>query len=85
MAARDSVTLELDGRAVRFSNPDKPFFAEGGITKLDLCRYHLDVADAIIPHLRDRPTSMKRFRTAPARTSSSRSASRRPRRTGSSR
>jgi len=58
---RDHVTLELDGKEVRFSNPGKPFFAEEGITKLDVCEYYLAVADAILPHLRDRPTSMKRF------------------------
>jgi DNA ligase D len=61
MAERDQLTLELDGREVRFSNPDKPFFAEDGITKLDVCEYYLAVADAILPHLRDRPTTMKRF------------------------
>jgi hypothetical protein len=33
--------LELDGREVRFSNPDKVFFPERGYTKLDLCNYYL--------------------------------------------
>lgn len=61
MAAPDHATLELDGREVRLSNPDKVFFAEAGITKLDLCEYYLAVADAILPHLRDRPTTMKRY------------------------
>jgi len=37
MATGDHVTLELDGREVRFSNPDKPFFPEIGLTKLGLC------------------------------------------------
>ncbi len=58
---RDRVTLELDGHEVRFSNPDKPFFDEAGITKLGLCEYYLAVADAALRHLRDRPTTMKRF------------------------
>ena len=53
--------LELDGREVRFSSPDKPFFEKAGITKLGLCEYYLAVADPILAHLRNRPTSMKRF------------------------
>ncbi|MEX1140686.1 MAG: non-homologous end-joining DNA ligase [Thermoleophilaceae bacterium] len=61
MAATDRITLELDGREVGFSNPDKVFFADAGITKLDVCEYYLAVADAILPHLRDRPTTLKRF------------------------
>lgn len=61
MAARDHTVLELDGHEVRFSSPDKPFFPEEGITKLELCEYYLDVAEPLLAHLRDRPTSMKRF------------------------
>jgi DNA ligase D-like protein (predicted polymerase) len=61
MAQREHVTLDLDGREVRFSSPSKPFFADEGITKMDLCEYYLAVADPILAHLRDRPTSMKRF------------------------
>lgn len=53
--------LDLDGHEVRFSNPDKVFFPKHGHTKLDLCEYYLAVADACIAHLRDRPTTMKRF------------------------
>jgi len=60
-APRDHVTLELDGREVRFSSPDKPFFPRAGITKLGLCEYYLAVADAALRHLRGRPTTMKRF------------------------
>ena len=59
--AGDHVVLELDGREVRFSNPDKVFFPARGWTKLDVCRYYLEVADACLRHLRDWPTSLKRF------------------------
>ena len=61
-ATRDHVLLELDGHEVRFSNPEKVFFPARGHTKLDLCSYYLEVADACLAHLRDRPTTMKRFR-----------------------
>src|SRR5215218_7622102 len=46
--------LELDGREVRFSNPDKVFFPARGHTKLDLCRYYVDVAEPLLRHMRDR-------------------------------
>jgi bifunctional non-homologous end joining protein LigD len=58
---RDHVILELDGHEVRFSNPDKVFFGERGHTKFDLLEYYLAVADPLLAHMRDRPTSMKRF------------------------
>jgi DNA ligase D-like protein (predicted polymerase) len=49
------------GREVRLSNPGKVYFPRPGWTKLDVVRYYLDVADAALVHLRDRPTVMKRF------------------------
>ncbi|MBA3421219.1 MAG: DNA polymerase domain-containing protein [Thermoleophilaceae bacterium] len=61
MAKSDHITLELDGHGVRFSNPGKVFFPARGHTKLDLGRYYLDVADAVLRGLRDRPTTLKRF------------------------
>ena len=61
MPEKELITLELDGHEVRFTSPSKVVFPETGHTKLDLCNYYLDVADACIAHLRDRPTTMKRF------------------------
>ena len=46
---------------VAISNPDKLFFPEPGLTKGDIVRYYLDVADCALPHLRRRPFHMKRF------------------------
>ena len=53
--------IAVAGREVRLSNPGKVFFALGGVTKLDLVRYYLEVADAILLQLRDRPTVLKRY------------------------
>jgi len=53
--------LEVSGREVRLSNPGKAFFPERQITKLDLARYHIDCEEAIVRHLRERPTVMKRW------------------------
>jgi bifunctional non-homologous end joining protein LigD len=48
-------------RLVRLSNLDKPYWPEEGITKGDLLRYYRDVAPALLPHLRGRPFTMKRY------------------------
>jgi len=48
-------------RTVRLSNLDKPYWPEQGITKGDLLRYYRDVASILLPHIRDRPFTMKRY------------------------
>jgi bifunctional non-homologous end joining protein LigD len=48
-------------RVVRLSNLDKPYWPESGITKGDLIGYYRDVAAALLPHIRDRPFTMKRY------------------------
>ena len=54
-------TLEVAGPEVRLSNPDKVFFPEAGHTKLDLASYYLEAAETAVIHLRERPTTLKRF------------------------
>jgi DNA ligase D len=60
-AVSDSVELEVDGRAVRVSNPDKVFFSLRGETKLDLVRYYVTVGEAALRGVYDRPTVLKRY------------------------
>jgi bifunctional non-homologous end joining protein LigD len=48
-------------RELRLSNLDKPFWPEEGITKGDLLAYYRGVADVLVPHLRNRPFTMKRY------------------------
>jgi bifunctional non-homologous end joining protein LigD len=48
-------------RVLRLSNLDKPFWPEEGITKGDLLAYYRDVAAVVVPHVRDRPFTMKRY------------------------
>ncbi len=48
-------------RILKLSNLDKPFWPEEGIAKGDLLTYYRDVAPVLVPHLRDRPFTMKRF------------------------
>ncbi len=59
--ADEHLMLEVAGRQVRLSNPDKVFFPEIGVTKLGLVEYYLAVADSALVHLRGRPTVMKRY------------------------
>jgi DNA ligase D-like protein (predicted polymerase) len=61
MAPGEHTILEAAGREVRLSNPAKVYFPKPGWTKLDVARYYLDVADAALVHLRERPTVLKRF------------------------
>ena len=53
--------LEIEGREVAISNPDKIFFPKTGHTKMDLVRYYLDVADGALRGVRARPMALKRY------------------------
>ncbi|MEO6988417.1 MAG: non-homologous end-joining DNA ligase [Aquihabitans sp.] len=59
--ASDAVTVEVSGREVRVSSPDKVFFKTRGETKLDLVRYYQAVEGPILAALGGRPTMMQRF------------------------
>jgi bifunctional non-homologous end joining protein LigD len=53
--------VELRAGRVKLSNLDKVFFAAEGITKGDLIEYYRAVAPVLLPHLRDRPFTMRRY------------------------
>jgi DNA ligase D len=55
------VAVEVDGRTVTVSNPDKVFFSARGETKLDLVHYYLAVGPGALRGVRERPTVLKRF------------------------
>jgi bifunctional non-homologous end joining protein LigD len=48
-------------RTLKLSNLDKVFWPDEGITKGDLIAYYREVAPVLVPHLRDRPFTMKRY------------------------
>jgi bifunctional non-homologous end joining protein LigD len=60
MASRKEI-LEIAGREVTISNPDKVYFPEMGYTKMDLVSYYLAVADGAIRGAGGRPMALKRF------------------------
>ena len=53
--------MEIAGREVTITNPDKLVFPAGGHTKLDLVRYYLAVADGALRGVGGRPMILKRF------------------------
>jgi len=57
----DAQEITVGERQVRVSSPDKVYFPERGITKLDVVRYFLSVGDGILGALRDRPTTLERW------------------------
>jgi bifunctional non-homologous end joining protein LigD len=62
MAAKaEPEIIDVSGQEVRVSNPGKLYFPEAKITKLDLVRYYVEVQEAVVRGLRDRPTVMKRW------------------------
>ena len=61
MAGTAATEVEVAGRTVRVSNPDKIYFPERGFTKLDVVSYYLAVGDGILRSLRERPTTLERW------------------------
>src|SRR4029078_9119377 len=53
--------LEIGGREVTVSNPDKVYFPEPGYTKMDLVSYYLAVADGARRVAGGRPRDLTRF------------------------
>ena len=62
MAKPQAEVLTIEGREVRVTNPDKPYFSlQTKLSKLDLVRYYLSVAPGALAGIRDRPIVLKRF------------------------
>ena len=51
--------VEVEGKRVKLTNLQKPFWPD--VTKGDLIQYYVDVAEWLLPHLRDRAMVMKRY------------------------
>jgi bifunctional non-homologous end joining protein LigD len=63
VSTADSVELlSINGREVRVTHPDKPYFTKQvKLSKIDLVRYYLAVAPAALAGIQDRPIVLKRF------------------------
>jgi bifunctional non-homologous end joining protein LigD len=51
----------INGHSLSFSNLDKVYWPDAGITKRDMLNYYYQVATYILPYLKDRPQSLNRF------------------------
>jgi bifunctional non-homologous end joining protein LigD len=53
--------IHVDGRELTVSNLRKILFPGSGFTKGEVIKFYTECADAILPHLRDRPLTLKRY------------------------
>lgn len=54
-------TVRIGGRSLRLSRLDKVLYPQTGTTKADVIRYYTTVAPVLLPHLRGRPVTRKRW------------------------
>src|SRR5215469_9854934 len=59
--ARETHQVEIEGRKLTLSNPDKVLFPEAGFAKAQVIDYYVRVSEWLLPHLRDRPVTLKRY------------------------
>jgi bifunctional non-homologous end joining protein LigD len=60
-ADKAEITLDIDGRRLKFTNLNKVFYPADGYTKRDVSNFYAAVADLLVPHLQGRPLSLKRY------------------------
>ncbi len=59
--ARQETRVTVEDRELTLSNLDKVLFPESGFTKGQLIDYYANVAPVMLPHIQDRPLTMKRY------------------------
>lgn len=57
----DKSQLQIDGTTVEVSNLNKVFYPETGFTKGQIIDYYVKVSPVLLPHLKDRPLTLKRY------------------------
>ena len=60
-ASAKEASLAIDGHTLKFTNLKKVFYPGEAYTKRDVLNYYDGVADLILPHLKNRPLSLKRY------------------------
>jgi bifunctional non-homologous end joining protein LigD len=58
---KEKVILDIEGRRLSFTNLNKVFYPEEKYTKRDLINFYHQVADLLLPHIRDRALSLRRY------------------------
>ncbi|MGH3979902.1 MAG: non-homologous end-joining DNA ligase [Pseudonocardiaceae bacterium] len=59
--AEQTVTVDVEGRRLRLSNLDKVLYPSTGFTKGEVIDYYTRIAPAMVPHLADRPVTLRRW------------------------
>ena len=59
--SRTTTNVDVDGRQLQLSNLDKVLYPEAGFTKRQVIHYFVGIAPALLPHLHNRPLTMKRY------------------------
>jgi bifunctional non-homologous end joining protein LigD len=59
--SQKEATSQIDGHTLKFTNLNKVFYPDEGYTKRDVLNYYAGIAELIVPHLKDRPLSLKRY------------------------
>jgi bifunctional non-homologous end joining protein LigD len=57
----NKATLDIEGTQVHVTNLDKIFYPRIGFTKGQVIDYNIQISPALLPHLKDRPISLKRY------------------------
>jgi bifunctional non-homologous end joining protein LigD len=60
-AGRKAVEVTVEGKRLRLTNLDKVMYPKTGFAKRDLIDYHVRIAPVLLPHLHDRPLTLKRY------------------------
>jgi bifunctional non-homologous end joining protein LigD len=55
------VSVDVEGQTLTLSNLDKVLYPETGFTKAEVISHYQQVASAMLPHLADRPATLKRY------------------------
>jgi bifunctional non-homologous end joining protein LigD len=55
------IPLRIGRHTLQISNPDKVLYPRTGFTKADVIAYYTGIAETILPYLRDRPLTLKRY------------------------
>jgi bifunctional non-homologous end joining protein LigD len=61
MAKRSESTIEIQGKQLTLSNLDKVLYPKAGFTKGQVIDYYVRIAPVLLPHLKDRPLTLKRY------------------------
>lgn len=61
MAKAKESMVEIEGRQLKLSNLDKVFYPATGFTKAQVIDYYVRIAPVLLPHLKDRPLTLKRY------------------------